>query len=75
MEKAFSIPGIGSYFFRLSRTTITMSSPGISFIYSVMFVMAACDILYGVIDRASALRRRNDKVEENAPSQRRISAL
>ena len=52
VEKAFSIPGIGSYFITAIQNNDYNVILGISFIYSVMFigVMLLVDILYGVID-------------------------
>ena len=52
VEKAFSIPGIGSYFITAIQNNDYNVILGISFIYSVMFigVMLLVDVLYGVID-------------------------
>ena len=52
VEKAFSIPGIGSFFITAIQRNDYNVILGISFIYSVMFigVMLLVDILYSVID-------------------------
>lgn len=52
VEKAFSIPGIGSFFITAIQRNDYNVILGISFIYSVLFigVMLLVDVLYGVID-------------------------
>lgn len=52
VEKAFSIPGIGSFFITAIQRNDYNVILGISFIYSALFigVMLLVDILYGVID-------------------------
>lgn len=52
IEKAFSIPGLGSLFIKAIQSNDYNVVMAISFIYSVMFigVMLLVDVLYGVVD-------------------------
>lgn len=52
VEKAFSVPGIGSLFVTAIQSNDYNVVVSISFIYSVMLVtvMLLVDILYGIID-------------------------
>lgn len=52
VEKAFSIPGIGTLFIKAIQMNDYNVTLSISFLYSVMFVftMLLVDVLYGIID-------------------------
>ena len=52
MEKAFSIPGIGSLYIKAIQMNDYNVTLSISFLYSVLFIftMLLVDILYGIID-------------------------
>jgi oligopeptide transport system permease protein len=52
VEKAFSIPGLGSLFIKAIQSNDYNVVLSISFVYSVMFigVMILVDVLYGIVD-------------------------
>ena len=68
VEKIFAIPGVGSLLVTAIQSNDYNVVISLSFIYSAMYIgiMLVVDLLYGIIDRASAWQRGTTDMAEKA---------